>query len=827
MRYFSKFISAVLMLILAIACNTKEIDNPDNSDKPQISDNIKIAASIKQTRVSFSVDNNELVPDWEEGDVIFGYYGTGDGRIVFTVTGVDETTGIASLEATSESDWEYFLAEYKTAGNDLRVGLIYTGTKVTDKDNLFANGNSVSVTMTSQTGENIPACMHATSFETAEDDEGQIIRFLFDNDCAIFEIESLTGIAEDAGLGENETLKLKSLTVTNLIPTYEYSYANGELSCQSGTSSPTTYTITLPENIWTLDYEGNINRTDNKNLLVAVAPNTTLEDILITATATDGMNSREFSYLYNGNLDAGECYIIKKRDVVAKTEDGQYFTSVSAAFDHAAVLSDQGYNTASKNVVTLIKKEIDGFGEQKDSQTHMSSIEIDYPVTLDLNGCTLSLSGAEGFEVTFDSSFNPATFTITDGNGLIDAAGYDGNIESTSSNPIIINYGDVIIDGGELYFTFSDKSYYERYCMIDNEGGTITINNHSFLQAEGDSEVNTELYLIKNDSEGEVNINNGDLYSYDAVNTIYNLEGTVTMSGGELYSRNEDAILNEADGIVNIVDGDIDSGGFYSIENRGIVTISGGNIYKYEDDDQRPTNDHPTIYNTNQLIVSGGIISSSLNYAVYCEGGSIEMSDGEISCSHLYSGAVVLSNAGNSSISGGTLTSSGEATISVTNVTTLDVSGGIIINTNSNAKSAIEIDARNDGKLPTLIVRWPGEDVTDQPDGVLKPLLYSKKGASIQEKSSYSTFYSTVYIKGGFLYSAANSKYFYAQDNQYRCLKPSSGYYFYSNTSSMYRTYSDVTASSSSLSPAKSIDASDTVILGVLSFNKKIAIVPK
>ena len=530
MRYFSKFISAVLMLILAIACNTKEIDNPDNSDKPQISDNIKIAASIKQTRVSFSVDNNELVPDWEEGDVIFGYYGTGDGRIVFTVTGVDETTGIASL-AASGPDWEDFLAEYKTAGENLKVGLIYTGTKETDKDILFENENAVSVAMTSQTGENIPACMHATSFVPDEDDEGQIIRFLFDNDCAIFEIESLTGIAEDAGLTDGQTLSLTSLTVTNLIPTYEYSYASGALSYNSGTGDPTSYTINLPKDAWEVDYEGNINHSADKNLLVAVAPNSE-NNILITATTEGG---RRFSYLYYGKLDAGECYIIKKRDVVAKTEDGQYFTSVSAAFDHAEELSDR-YTTAADNVVTLIQKEINGFGEQASADPHMlGSYDIYYNVTLDLNGCTFILSGSEGFGVNFLDDFSPATFTITDSTGPNSLGKYNGTISSSSGNPILNNSGTVNIHGGNLIYDGDNN-------LICNLG-TVNISD-GFLKTYAESDETIEEYYSVVYNEATLNIYGGTLNSVYCDTIRNNESGTVTIHGGEVYSESRVALYS-------------------------------------------------------------------------------------------------------------------------------------------------------------------------------------------------------------------------------------------------------------------------------------------
>lgn len=740
MRYFSKFISAALILILAAACNTKEIDNPDNPDKPKAYDNIILTAGINQTRVDYSVVGSKLVPGWVEGDVIFGYFGSGDGsQIEFTVDDVKED-GTAVLEPGK--GWDDFLQQFKSLedGETLPIGLIYTGSEASYSPE---NPNDVIVSMKKQTGENIPACMHASRYIKDKDDEAQIIRFLFDNDCAIFEIESITGIAEDAGLTDVQTLSLTSLTVTNLIPTYEYSYASGVLSYNSGNGDPTSYTINLPEDAWEVDYEGNINHSADKNLLVAVAPNSE-NNILITATTEGG---RQFSYLYYGKLDAGECYIIKKRDVVAKTEDGQYFTSVSAAFDHAEELSDR-YTTAADNVVTLIKKEINGFGEQTALPTHTSTIEIDYPVTLDLNGCTLSLAEREEFYVELFTG----EITIQDGTDEDNQVKYDGTISSTSGNPILWNCGTVNIHGGNLIYDGDNN-------LIHNLG-TVNISD-GFLKsyAESDEEIDEYYSVVHN--EATLNIYGGTLNSVDC-DTIRNTEsGTVTIHGGEVYSKSRVALYS----------------------GSGSTTIIDGKDALIQSEAQ---SDYQAI-----LVTSDSTTKPT----------SFDMSAGKVE--GVFSAVMIDGNV-SANISGGYIKSNVHHTLCVFNNTeskelnpSCIITGGVIHNTSnqSSANSAVYCFTRvkgDDGKK-NLVVKWATGNEGDS-KGLEQPILFSNKMYPIfAEYYQLNNNYAQIEVSGGYLYStkAQASRCFYDErdetgDDGYYCLTIPENSSIYTNTNFMY-----------------------------------------
>ena len=755
MRSISKLFSAALMLILAAACNTKEIDNPDNPDKPKVYDNIILTAGINQTRVDYKVDNGKLVPGWVEGDVIFGYYGSGDGsQIEFTVEDLNDD-GTAVLEPGK--GWDDFLQQIKSLGDEetLPIGLIYTGSEASYSPK---NPNDVIVSMTPPTGVNIPACMHASKYQVVKQDDTQIIRFLFDNDCAIFEIESLTGIAEEAALAEDEeSLALTSLTITNLIPTYEYSYASGKLSGKSGTGDLESYTITLPENTWQVDYEGNINRTDAKNLLIAVAPNSE-EDILITATTEGG---RQFSYLYHGELVGGKCYIIRKRDVIAKTEDGQYFKTVYDAFEHAEYLNDYDLLQGRTNTVTLLVDEIYGLGDQdQDDPVYDTQIKIDYDVTLDLNGFGLSIDGFESFIVQ-----ETGDFTITDSR-------YDGEervgIWSWTTEedvPVIKNFGSTSITSA---YVFSDN------LIVDNEGGVldvvdsdiqsffdITINNTGEVKIF-DSEITSgEVdylkneyyagdYVINNEGKCSLEISNSKVSFFDGLydgsqktaviyfknsNTGENNLAYFKMDGGEVSggtaTTGDNVVYSYAEAIQLLgnvtatISGNakVNSDSFNAVTlapiyadgtekvvsvPAGELTITGGTI---------TSTDGNAIVNYGDLTISGGTITSEEGNAIVNDG-ELTITDGTITSEE---GCAVTNNYGYMEVSGGYLYSSSSnecftvenysvLTVEDETIPSLKISGGKI---ESEYYSAIYNEEETSAQISGGTIEVHGNDAID------------------------------------------------------------------------------------------------------------------
>lgn len=117
MRTISKYISFALMAFAVVACHTNEIDNPDNPDNPnppQISDNVTFTASIKQTRVEYTHNGDKLDQRWKKDDVIYGFYGDGDGRkIALLVTDVDDKDGYATLKPLPLIGGDEFVAALK------------------------------------------------------------------------------------------------------------------------------------------------------------------------------------------------------------------------------------------------------------------------------------------------------------------------------------------------------------------------------------------------------------------------------------------------------------------------------------------------------------------------------------------------------------------------------------------------------------------------------------------------------------------------------------------------------------------------------------------
>lgn len=521
MKKLSRLFSAAFILFAAVSCGTKEIDHPDIPDTPQDSE-ITITASIIQTRVSYDCsDPGEVKQEWEVGDILFGYYHQKDtepstsNQIVFQVERVDPGTGIATLQVLPPEDW------IDNATDKTVVDLVYTGGEAK-----FTN-NGIDVDLSVQTLDRVPGCMHAQATLQIDGDGKKSLEFYFQNDCALIEIDGLTGFVEDWPGGSEISIDLSSVHITNLLLGGSYSFSNGELVFDSDEDSlEDDYAIEL-EPGWAVGKDGDVSGPHGEKILIAVAPNPVENEINVSAEKTSEMGTIQYpSYTYGErSLAGGLCYVISAQPVVAKTADGQCFKSVSAAFARAEELSDR-YTTAADNVVTLIKKEIDGFGEQTASPTHTSTIGINYDVTLDLNGCALTIDESESFIVQ-----GTGDFTITDSR-YDDGTGYLWSWTPEEDVPVIENFGRVSITSA---YVFSDN------LTVDNEGGVlyvvgsdiqsffdITINNTGEVKIFDSTITSGEVdhpkqkyyagdYVINNEGKCSLEISNSKVSFFDGL----------------------------------------------------------------------------------------------------------------------------------------------------------------------------------------------------------------------------------------------------------------------------------------------------------------------
>lgn len=510
MKSISKFISLALLIAAATACNTKEIDKPDIPDQPQISGNVRFTASMKQTRVEYSVNGDKLHQCWEKNDVIYGFYGDNPVRkVTLKVTEVDADE-YATLEATDETEGAAFIAAIKEKGTDLKVGLLYTGS-----DN-EVSGNTITVDMSDQSDGRIPACIESSRIDSIIEDEESgdtIVYFEFNNVCAILEIQSLTGIAEES----TETIDLKSVSVSGVDESCTFTYAPPGFSQESESEPGSTIIVrSSDDRPLKADSDGNIIDADGNRscIRIAVCPNFK-STITITATSTA---SDQYISQYQGSLSSSECYIICAKDVVAKTEDGFYFTTVNGAFDHAAELyqpTEDPYVSAGKNIVTLVRDCGLGGVDADGSPQGGDDVPIEeYNATLDLNGHTLTLFDC-GFFVNYDEDEDKETFIIkdsdTNGNGAIICDGWD-----SEGYHLVDNYGTVKIDGGKL-------THNADWCAVRNRpGATLTVNS---------GELYSNSYYTIQDEGSKVIVNNGKVSSSSS-SAIYSEKGTVEITGG-------------------------------------------------------------------------------------------------------------------------------------------------------------------------------------------------------------------------------------------------------------------------------------------------------
>ncbi len=210
---------------------------------------------------------------------------------------------------------------------------------------------------------------------------------------------------------------------------------------------------------------------------------------------------------------------------------------------------------------------------------------------------TITINGGTIDSETGYALYNKGEGTITINGGTIDS---ERNAIGNISNGTVIIKGGVIT--GSRYI--SDKG--GTYPLINNTNGTIEINDGELTSEKG--------YVLKNIGEGTITVNEGTLISKNSDVVINDSTGTITVNGGKLSSLAGVSIYNTSTGRITINGGKIlAEGNRYTIYNNstGTITINGGKISSLT---------KQAIYNssTGTITINGGEILAGANqYTIY------------------------------------------------------------------------------------------------------------------------------------------------------------------------------------------------------------------
>ena len=334
-------------------------------------------------------------------------------------------------------------------------------------------------------------------------------------------------------------------------------------------------------------------------------------------------------------------------------------------------------------------------------------------IKLDLNGCKITTGNEDNaiinngtFEILNSDKENEGIITTTytkllvNNNGKFTISGGTiCNNESTNTNSLINNYGELIIQDGKLKNTSYILSNFGNTIInggimegsygLYNEGKEMIINGGKITAGD---------YGIKN-IEGEIDINNGEIYSRGYYGVYNEKFGTIEITGGKITADRSSCTGVYNLGNLNISGGDIYADGdyywrynyyAYGIDNRGVLNIAGGNIKADGDSAYGVYNYNKGIVNINEvtitvdgvdyergvyncenagyIIINGGTINGGVgNYSINIvtindglineglynnEKGTININGGQINGG--------FSNSGISNIIGGTINSEGK-----------------------------------------------------------------------------------------------------------------------------------------------------------------------
>ena len=589
MKIIFRLISAALFFIAAASCNLSEINNSDDpnnngSGKKEYS----ITAKIIQTRVKYT-DGAVLKQEWEIDDRLIGCYSSsGDiETIEFTVQSINDD-GSANL-STSDN----------LPSDGTTIALLYDpyGDSELSSGSLSVDLRSQNFDIDNQGTSVLPAFMSASAVYS----ETGGATFNFHNDCAIIEVDGIYKAQKESGITD-----ISSVSITNLFANGSYTFQNGEFTLSGGTTE-STITVSCPRTT-TLDM-----RTGalNKPVFLAVIPTKEDDKRTIGVTFSYGGQTICTAPSYGTTAFApGKCYVIYPKDMVAKTVDNQYFTSVAAAFENAKDL-DGKLGTGVENTVTLVKEEIYGLLEDAPHDAEedlLTRIRINYPVTLDLNGCILDLDYWDE-----NDAYNRGGFIVLSNNGHLivkDNVG-KGCIRSISYCPIIENHGTVDILGGKFKYweTYMPTSGYSPLIKNDNtlnvSGGSLYCYFGSAIESSGaNAKVKITGGVIGNESD-----------TYEALQVLGGTECTI--SGGVIYSK---GIYASAIGCRS------SSGNYPTLTIKWPESSSGHTDYEPliysagEWSTTVPISAYMSGVNNAQIIIKGGCLISNNTYnAFYCD----------------------------------------------------------------------------------------------------------------------------------------------------------------------------------------------------------------
>ncbi len=249
-------------------------------------------------------------------------------------------------------------------------------------------------------------------------------------------------------------------------------------------------------------------------------------------------------------------------------------------------------------------------------------VSSSYNVVILNNSGTLSITGGEFSSEQKGIITNLATTNITGGTFTSTQTGYYNISNGTSSN----NVASMVIDGATIDTV---ASALVNHANLEIKSGNITSTNFSLYNDGGTSA-----------------ISGGKLKGSGENVTVYNTNGTVNITGGE-FSSEKGVILTNFDK-TNITGGTFTSTqtGYYNIQNG----TSGNNVAT--------------------MVIDGAtidtVVSALINYA------NLEIKSGNIT-----SGSYSLYNSGGTStISGGTIKSTGTRPAIYNNVGTLNITNG-------------------------------------------------------------------------------------------------------------------------------------------------------
>lgn len=751
MKHIYRLLASALVLFTAAACYNQEIEGPQN---PQYSD-LKITARILKTRVSSDSETDGFLSlKWTQGDILFGFYDDDKSNtIILRVKSVDPANGDADLEIVYVSHYNELVDQ------NTHVNLIYKGDNVPMGDidpssYKFDSNMEFPVSLSDQDLSILPICMSADDVI-----DGNSFTFDFAYDCALLEIESLTGFKEQS----KPSGELSKLEVTKVPSCGKYSIIEDESGkCQLKFTSTDDelkgYSFNLTNSGWSINTDGEIvNSSDSdKKFLLAVVPNSDMD--------AEDLENIDVKVYVGGNpsyslpcgvhtIFGGVCYVINAQPVVARTIDGKCHSTVAGAFGWAETeIKGNSIYSGRENVVTLIKEHIDeGLGiplpenpilvprdpedeEDYDSYYWDKPLNVNSEITLDLNGCTLSIPYDEQYVEVDDDDWSVKEYFYVTSTGKLTVkdSRTGGMLESDSNKHIIVNDGTVNIENG----------------IISHNRDWSAVDNSNKLTIYGGSLSAVDWHTIQNC--GELKILGGTVFS-DGYNAIF-------------------SVCPDDTSIPSVIIGDGESNKPINISSSGGIAIY---VSDYIDEESDIHNTNGAYFEMNQ-----GIVSADSDFAVYVKGYAFSPS------------AVRLNGEVIGKITGGTVEGT-DIALEVLFGADCTISGGKIKSTGGSGPAVLCFTATADDGTK-LTVRWP--DGYKETDTLYEPFISSSSTNSSQWFFTPLCFYmdhvnnyATAIISGGYLYSYQDS-FFCSSPN---CLDDNASGGFYSNISLIYTLGSD------------------------------------